>query len=503
MAISKFKSRTYKRQNPYQMWWEKTIALLALFNYILVIFNITYIPLRDFWLQGRVQLFNYPLQIPLNGLSNFITQYDAFKGIEPYRSTQQYLEKVEDLDRAINLKGIQQPDPEIESIFADLRDSSVEMIETNPFLIANKTGTLERIKNKMREHIFGNKDDSAKQAWQTFWSREYFLANNPREQLNFFDDEIRPLIASNYYRPVGENGQPVDNFYLIDSFFFLVFFPEFLIRTWFISRRHSGISWFDAMLWRWYDIFLLIPIFRWLRVIPVTIRLNQAKIIDLKAIQRQASQGFVASIAEDITQVVVVRVISQVQESVREGVIQDFLMQQNVREYIDINDINETAEIVKLMLQVIVKKVLPKLEPEAEAFLKYNLDRAILQAPAYQNLQTLPGLEGLQNQLTQELASRIYQVLCEVLNSLLEEDPKFEQLLVELISNFSQTVGSELQAQASMDRLEVLITDLLEEIKINYVQSLSEEDVESILEQTRALRQQRPTVPQIEPSRFN
>ncbi|MEY2857052.1 MAG: hypothetical protein RLZZ74_1364, partial [Cyanobacteriota bacterium] len=34
--------------------------------------------------------------------------------------------------------------------------------------------------------------------------------------------------------------------------------------------------------------------------------------------------------------------------------------------------------------------------------------------------------------------------------------------------------------------------DLLEEIKINYVERLSQEDIEDILEQTRSLRQQNP-----------
>ncbi|GBF78647.1 flavoprotein [Aphanothece sacrum FPU1] len=45
----------------------------------------------------------------------------------------------------------------------------------------------------------------------------------------------------------------------------------------------------------------------------------------------------------------------------------------------------------------------------------------------------------------------------------------------------------------SMEQIESLLTDFLEEIKLNYVQSLSQEDVEDILEQTRALRQSAKT----------
>ena len=44
------------------------------------------------------------------------------------------------------------------------------MIETNPFAGAGKSGTLEKIKNRMREHIG---EESSKAAFNTFWSQEY------------------------------------------------------------------------------------------------------------------------------------------------------------------------------------------------------------------------------------------------------------------------------------------------------------------------------------------
>ncbi|MCU0538052.1 MAG: hypothetical protein MUD14_29550, partial [Hydrococcus sp. Prado102] len=303
--------------------WDKGIALLALANLILVLFDLTYIPLRNFWLQGRVQLFikigpierefpNTPLQIMPFRVTDW---YDWVKGIEPYRETEEYLQRVEDLNNKVNQVALesseqarqsnsQTQEESIDEILKDLRDRSLEIIETNPFLIANQTGILERIKNKMRDRVFGTENASAKESFETFWSKEYLGKKGFRQELNFFDREIQPLIETNYYRPVGENGEPVDNFGLLDFPFFVVFLFDFLVRTFLIARRHTGVSWFDAMLWRWYDVFLLVPLLRWLRVIPVTIRLNQAGLLDLHAIQKQARQGFVANIAEDITEVV-------------------------------------------------------------------------------------------------------------------------------------------------------------------------------------------------------
>ncbi|ACK70782.1 conserved hypothetical protein [Gloeothece citriformis PCC 7424] len=513
MTIARISPQKARQKNRFRLWFERTMAILALINYMLVIFNLTYIPLRDFWLQGRVQLFfkfgQYELEWPPEpvrvlpvGLSQFITQYDVFKGIEPYRTTEQYLETVEKLKKEVSLEGLNTNNENVDKILQTLQQESLEMINNNPFEVANKLGTFERIKNKMRDYVFGTGNASAKQAFLIFWSRDY-LKNNYSDKINFFDEQIVPLLQTNYYRPVGENGEPVDNFGLIDFFFFMIFLPEFLIRTWLISRRYTGVSWRDAMLWRWYDIFLLIPFFKILRIIPVIIRLNQSDLIDLNSIKKQASQGFVAGIAEDITEVVFIRIINQIQNSVKQGDIQKILTHQTTSTYIDVNEINEIQEIVKLFLEIIVEKTLPQIQPEAEAFLKYNFDKAISQSPAFTSLQRFPGVEGLQNQLSQQLASRSYQTLCEVMNSLIKEDKKFNELLGKMIQKFSLSLGTELQVQKSTDKLELLITDLLEEIKINYIERLSQEDVDAILEQTRQLRQKaQATLPQIEPSPY-
>ncbi|MDJ0658821.1 MAG: hypothetical protein QNJ42_04955 [Crocosphaera sp.] len=513
MTITKVSSDSQKKFFRPRLWFEKVMALIVLTNYSLVIFDLTYIPLRDFWLQGRVQFYikigtfereipKPPLRVIPQSISNMITNYDIIKGIEPYRDTAQYLQRVEDLNEALNQSVSEQvfsnsnqvennnTQESIDKILADLRKQSTQMLEQNPFQIANKTGTLERIKNKMRQQVFGTEESSATEAFQTFWSVENFQENGWRNQLNFFDEQIEPLIATNYYRPVGESGDPVDNFGLLDTPFFLLFLAEFLARTWLISRRHTGVSWFDAMLWRWYDIFLLIPLFRFLRIIPLTIRLDQANLINLKAIKKQASQGFVAGIAQDITEVVIIQVVNQIQGTIKDGTVRNILVQQNANPYIDINDVDETSELVKLMANLVINKVIPEIRPEAEEFLRYNVDKALTQTPAYQGLENVPGMKVMQHQLTERLVSQLYQGVSVGLQGLLIEDPEFDRLLEKLVEKFSHSLGSELQAEQSIEQIESLLNDLLEEIKINYVQNLSQENIENILEQTRALRQE-------------
>ncbi|MGH2416198.1 MAG: hypothetical protein ACRDEA_21400, partial [Microcystaceae cyanobacterium] len=241
---------------------------------------------------------------------------------------------------------------------------------------------------------------------------------------------------------------------------------------------------------------LLIPLFRWLRIIPVMIRLHESKLINLHSIKKQVSQGFVANIAEDLTAVVVIKVIDKLQYSIRQGDVAKLFTQRQFHSYVDINNVDETAEIFKLMVELIVYQVLPKIQPDFETLIQYNLEKSLKQFPFYQNLHQLPGVDTMQTHLSQQISTQIYQTLANSLASLLQEDPVFKELLERLIKNFNQTLGAGIQAKQSLEKMESLLTDWLEEIKINYVERPSEENIEKILEETRILRQVAQTSPQ-------
>ena len=493
--VRKSSSTKVKKYRP-SLWFERIMALVATINLCVVAFDASYVTLRDFWLSGQVrigdiktayvELEGIKLDLIPQNISDFILQYDVVKGIVPHRDTEDYLAKVELLKRELATNSNNIESKTVNDLLGDLRRKSIEIIQTNPFAEANKTGNLERIKNKMRAYL-PNADDSAKQAFWKFWTPDYFL-KNPTEELEFFDREIEPLFATNYYRNIGENGGFVNLFGFIDFPFGVLFALEFLSRTWFISHRRTGVSWLDAMLWRWYDIFFLIPFWRLFRIIPLTIRLNQARIINLNSIQKQISQGIVAGIAEDVTEVVVIRLINQIQTSIRQGDLGKLLSAQEANPYIDINNTNETAEIIRILAKTIVDRVLPSIQPEAETLLQYSIDKALKQSPAYRGIQLLPGGDRTITNLSHQLVSQTYSAFSSALQAALEEDEQFDKLLESLVDNIGKSFSTELQAQRSLHKIEFLLIDLLEEIKINYVERLSTEDIEEILEQTRSIR---------------
>jgi hypothetical protein len=498
MTLVKPKLTTTVKKQRRNLWFEKIMALIAVVNLLLVIFDLSYVPLRDFWLHGQVRLGNLrsayvnipgiKLDIIPSNVSQFVLQYDAIKGITPNRTTENYLEKVASLERQLETNNLNSP--EITPILSDLRRRSLEIIQNDAFAEAGKSGNLERIKNLMREHL-PNAENSAQQAFWQFWSVNH-LQENTTAELEFFNREIKPILETNYYRHIGETGGYIDDFGLIDFPFGAIFALEFLTRTWFISRTRTGVNWLDAMLWRWYDVFFLLPFWRWLRVIPAVIRLQRSRLLPLHLgdrVQKQISQGIVAGIAEDITEVVVIRIINQLQISIRQGDIGRLLAKHDRDSYIDLNDTNETAEMIKILVHAIVEGVLPKIQPEAEALLQYSLEKAIQQSPAYQGISLLPGGKIAVSTLTKQLVAQTYQTFAVTLKVVIEEDREFEQLLESLLTNVNQSFVSEIKAKQSLNQLENLLIDLLEEIKINYVERLSTEDVEQVLEQTRSIRQ--------------
>ncbi|MGG6282634.1 hypothetical protein ACQ4M3_13735 [Leptolyngbya sp. AN03gr2] len=464
-------SRSPLRRN---LLFERAMALLAVANLGLVAFDSSYVPWRDFWFR------NFP---------ELTRVYDRVKGIEPHRDTEAYLETVDLLQQELQQAGLQSA--QVQARLQELRDRSAEIVDTNPFAVANKSGTLEKIKNRMREHIFQQRRrESAKQAFTTFWSTENLTQRGANSELEFFDREIRPLIASNYYRSIGENGEFVDWFWLLDAPFVAIFALEFIARTFYLSRRYKSLSWIDAALWRWYDLFLLLPFWRWLRVIPTIVRLDQARIVDFSHIRQQASQGFVANISEDMAEVVVIQVIDRMQSSIERGELSRWIIQSVNRPYIDLNQRDEIQELTTHILQTTVYQVLPKVRPDLEALLRHSIDTVLSQSPAYQSLKSMPLVGDLPRQMNERLVAEVtsgaYDAIVLALN-----DKVGAELVSKLVKNFGQSFATELQQQRSLQEIQSLAIDLLEEVKINYVRRLSDEDVEGILKETRQIRKLR------------
>ncbi len=482
---------------PLNRTYERIMVAIASLNFLIVIFDLTYIPLRDFWLLGKVRIPLIQRVIYLPQPLAITELYDPVKGIEPHRVTQAYIATVAKLQQTIADQGVDAP--ATQELLAQLRQQSATIVDTDPFALANKTGTLERIKNLMRLKVFGRRDASSKQSFERFWSPEYINEQNWQTNLAWFEQQIIPLMATNYWRRYGEDGNFIDHFDAIDIPFNLLFFVEFLGRTFWLSRQYRGARWRDAMFWRWYDVLLffpfwwLAPTWAWLRIIPVTIRLDQADIICLDSIERQASQGLVAAIATDISEVVVLQVLTQLQKAIRRGQFSRWLPRGVEGSKKTLNNIDELGELAALVGQVVIYRVVPQLRPEVESLVAYSVDQVLRQAPPYRRLLEIPSLEALplhwRQSLAKEISDRLF-LLLEQASKNQGNPPREGALLVsQLAQKFGQTLSTELQEEQVGKVIQDLLVMWLEEIKVNFVRQTHIEGIETVLDETRALQE--------------
>ncbi|NET25437.1 hypothetical protein [Okeania sp. SIO1I7] len=146
---------------------ERIMALLILANVMLVIFDITYIKIRHWYLKIDLYL-------------QKITDSPQKK----------YLQKVDNLQEELEKNGLESP--KVENLLDDLRISSFEIfINRPPFKVIDNYGNLAKIRQIFTTHT---RRESFSQAVQIFWDENYLETQGWQSQLAFFNQKIRPLI---------------------------------------------------------------------------------------------------------------------------------------------------------------------------------------------------------------------------------------------------------------------------------------------------------------------
>ncbi|TVQ05772.1 MAG: hypothetical protein EA368_18760 [Leptolyngbya sp. DLM2.Bin27] len=453
------------------LWFERLMATVALLNLALVIGDLSYIPLRDLYLRF---------------LPEVTTWYgETFKGIEPHRFTTNYLETVDELEQQASQTGL--TSPEAQAILADLQQQSAAMIAENPFQLANRSGNLERIKNTMRDRM---NVDSATDAFTAFWDVSHLSRAGFPGEIAFFNSEIRPVIETNFFRRIAIHGGFEDRFWRIDIWFNLLFGLELLARSIYLDRRYKNFTWRDAILWRWYDLLLIIPFsalrLPWLalsRVIPAVIRINQSNLINLDPIQNSISRFVISQVAVEVTEIVVLRIIDQTQALVRDGSITQSLLQPaSGRRYIDVSGMNDLEVLSQRLAALTVYNVLPQVKPELDALLKHTVTQAFDRAPGYQGFKQLPGIGNLPDQVAQQVVAQLSANLYGAVKGSLENETGGEKTKV-LIDKFGESFKLQLKENENIEELETLVVNFLEEVKLNYVKRLANEDIDRLVEE--------------------
>ena len=452
------------RQPQQRLWhrWDQAMALLAVTNLAWVLFDVSYIPLRNFWLQRNLYpLPTLPLVVPLPWLPDITPHYDRVKGIEPHRSTRFYGEQFKALDRALNNRGLS--DPLVVSLLDQQLQLTQRLMDTNPFVSSGNTGALEKIKSLLRSRA---NEESARAAASELLSTDYLQQVSWSDEGQFWRRQILPLVEINYWRSIDASGQPTDLSWRIDLPFQLLFLLDIGLRSLRLRQRYPAIRWRDALLRRWIDLPLLLPIGRVLRIIPVTERLSGAGLIQLEPLRAVISRGVVALLALELFEVITIRVVDALQQLIRSPRLPQRIRSLRSHQSTDLNAQPELIELLRLWVPLLMVQVGPSLRPQL-----VDLFHHVLRS----NLADGLAPESISRQLASGAVDSLLNVSRRTGERLGTQDEVLSSLGTETLDRFWDELARVLEDGPLLERSQNLLASVLEELKLSSFRQLRDQ----------------------------
>jgi hypothetical protein len=368
----------------------------VIINLHLIIFDLTYFTLRPFYLRNIPQVTQF---------------YDPFKGVESHRTTDKLLKLGEEYKVVLNGENSEAKSQQVQEITKSLTETTIQMIEENSFEKSGLTGNLQQIKEiakreyRKYKNLSESVDVSSKESFRWFWTYEETTALN---HYSIFHHEMKPLLEPNYYRHYGLNGKYVDEFFKLDVPFFVLFLIEFIAQWYIAVKRKIYVAWFLYPMYHWYDVLGLIPlaelrIFRLLRLTSMYffIRKNvfHAKKDDIIT---RTIKYYSNIIKEELSDLVTVRILSEMQEEIRSGASRNL-----VTSAIE----SRREELKKLIIGNIRKAVT---NSKANQAIRKLLGEALVKSTSTaSSLQFVPA--PLKEAITKDIGLSIFDAMNEVL----------------------------------------------------------------------------------------
>jgi hypothetical protein len=466
------------------------VAIWAAINLTWVAFDLTYIPLRTFWQQRNLYpIPSAPLALPLTFLPNITPWVDPIKGISPHRDTQAWLDRFRLLDIAMASHRPGAPlTPLQRRLLQEQVAATSELIDTDPFAASNASGTLEKIKNRLRERVDGHRGSSAKDASAALLSPQWLTPRSWQEERLFWNQQVLPLVDTNYWRSIDENGRPTDHFWRYDLLLFQsVFCFDILLRAYRLRRRLPGLSWREALLRRWIDLPLLLPFWRWLRIVPVTERLQSSGLISVEPLRAVISRGVVALLAVELFEVLALQLIDGLQGLIRSRRWPARIRSLRSHQTVISHDEQELVELARVWAPLLLGRVAPRLAPELQGLLSHALGQSLQTTVVPPPLRQLEPLLRVEQGLARQLAGGMVESLLDLSRGtgerLSRRDDQQLQLLQQCIDRFWEELAVALESGPVLERSQQLLCAALEEFKQTYVSQISRAGIGGLIEE--------------------
>ncbi len=467
MAIPRWQEGRKMSNKTFLFHWEKVIAFLAIINLSWILFDISYLPLRSFWANRVIFLFNSPsIVLSLRWLPDITKHYDHFKGIEAYSSSIEIESLINKIDSKITSK--------------EDSKSIQKLLDTSNFKIAsildkNNTQNEQRDYAKimtMRNLIISRSGNSSfESANNKLLDLNYIKALGWENERAFWLNQIIPLINSNYSREVNGNGNFVDRTWKIDLPFQLIFLLDIFIKIKIIQARFQGISLHRSLQKRWLDLPLLLPYYRFLRIIPTSERILQGKLIPIEPIRSAISQWVVSVLAIEIFEVLTIKAIDSMQNIIRSPILPTKI--RGLCSYESINDkgSSEIAEFFRIWIPLILRRIGPNMRNQLIELFEYALQKNIQVNSLPKILKGKLAVEKAESAISFQLASSMVDTLLDLSknagNQIAKKDLEFNKLSINTIDKFWEELATALENDPRLKDSKLLLVSILEGLKLS------------------------------------
>lgn len=427
--------------------WDLLMVLIASANLLLILFDLSYFRLRPFYLKY------FPsLQV----------QFDQVKGIEPHRTTDEFLRTMIVVEKNLSLKTEEMTDKKLQLAEEEKwkREAVKQLrkiISDNPFESAGLTANLQVIKKEITDYAkqnLGYDESSSKKAFRLI------LAADNAEITDFFHTvylpTIKPLIEENYYRHLGLDGKPYDDFFYLDLPFLIFFLLEFLGRWLYSIRKKEYEYKFLFLIYHWYDILGLLPyqatrVFRLFRIYTIIQKLKEMNLVKIGEDPISLFiKNFINIILNDVTDRVTAQIIDRAQDQIKGRDSSQAIL--NALE-------PQKENIVHQSRQVIVNSMQASYNSKLRSLLAESLEDSARRVPS---LTFVPDL--VKETLTREIGLAVYDSINDALLKNISQ-PGEDNVIEQITEYLTTKLFDEEQQNDIRDLMETITLDILENIK--------------------------------------
>lgn len=397
MVFRKLRRPRWLRRVSPALLWDGLMVYLAVLNILLIGFDLTYMWARPFY---------------VHRLPWVARIYDPVKGVVPHPETERYVE----LADAARRQWEEGAEPRtLRPVLKELRQRSLALLEEDPFRLGDPDHLL-RIEHLALSAAGLPSTDivdrgAVRAAMRGFFSPGPELG----ERFELYAGEMRPLLVANHFRLRNRDGEVRDRFWLLDLPFLVLFAAELVVAWSLAARRRTYRRWYHYGLFHWYDVLGLVPwlrVFRVFRIASLYLRLRRSDLTRVGDDPVSRAVARVSSIvAEEISDMVTLRILSSAQQRIREGVYADI-----VRSALRPRMAALREEIVSNLGELLADR---RLRGELREFLRLNLEHSLASAPA---LAAVPAPARLKRALVEAIGLAVWDSIVETLSDTLESE---------------------------------------------------------------------------------